>query len=222
MGRLTSLRHRSRRHVAIHVSGSHAWCCICRCPTCCPPARHRITPAKLTPCRTVDEERRGARPASRPAPSSTPDLRTGATSSETRSRRASACVSAPVGSSRVPHPVPRRRGRTSGGEPQAGAGAHSCITLVRGLLSVHGSSRPACSCSPNPLRTPNTGSFGRFVTSTTVPIATGWRDRCRMGIAPIERMRLFTAHRGIRTGRHGARPRFVPAARMRRQLRRVG
>ena len=35
-----------------------------------------------------------------------------------------------------------------------------------------------------------TEGFGRFVTSTTAPIATGWSDRCRVGISPTERTRL--------------------------------
>jgi len=37
-------------------------------------------------------------------------------------------------------------------------------------------------------------SGGRFVTSTTAPMATGWSDSCRVGLAPTERSRLFTAH----------------------------
>ena len=41
-----------------------------------------------------------------------------------------------------------------------------------------------------PCRTLYTGSFNRFVTSTTVPIATGWNDSCRVGIAPTEKSRL--------------------------------
>jgi hypothetical protein len=35
-----------------------------------------------------------------------------------------------------------------------------------------------------------TEGFGRFVTSTTAPIATGWSDSCRVGISPTERTRL--------------------------------
>ncbi len=42
-------------------------------PICCPCARNRIAPAKLTACRTADEERRGTRSASRHALSLTPD-----------------------------------------------------------------------------------------------------------------------------------------------------
>jgi hypothetical protein len=39
-----------------------------------------------------------------------------------------------------------------------------------------------------------TEGFGRFVTSTTAPIATGWSDNRRVGISPTERTRFFTAH----------------------------
>ena len=39
-----------------------------------------------------------------------------------------------------------------------------------------------------------TGGFGRFVTSTTAPITTGRSDNCRVGFAPTEKTRLFTAH----------------------------
>jgi hypothetical protein len=37
-------------------------------------------------------------------------------------------------------------------------------------------------------------SFGSIVTSTAVPIATGWNDSCRVGVAPTEDRRLCTAH----------------------------
>ena len=50
----------------------------------------------------------------------------------------------------------------------------------RGLLSVH--SRWACVLAESPLRSFSIGGFSRFVTSTTAPIATGWSDRCRVGI----------------------------------------
>src|SRR5207253_3540102 len=42
--------------------------------------------------------------------------------------------------------------------------------------------------------------FGSFVTSTTAPIATGWSESCRVGIAPTEDRRLVTAHNGDRRG----------------------
>ena len=37
--------------------------------------------------------------------------------------------------------------------------------------------------------------FDGFVTSTAAPIATGWSDLCRVGIAPTEEPRLSTTHR---------------------------
>src|SRR5437667_4367835 len=37
-------------------------------------------------------------------------------------------------------------------------------------------------------------SFGRIVTSPAVPLATGWNDSCRVGIAPTEDRHLGTAH----------------------------
>ena len=37
--------------------------------------------------------------------------------------------------------------------------------------------------------------FGSIVTSTTAPIATGWNDSCRVGLAPTEEPRLGTAHK---------------------------
>ncbi len=39
-----------------------------------------------------------------------------------------------------------------------------------------------------------TEGFGSLVTSTTAPIATGWSDSCRVGLAPTEKRRLSTAH----------------------------
>jgi len=39
-----------------------------------------------------------------------------------------------------------------------------------------------------------TRGFDCFVSSTATPIATGWSDSCRVGIAPTEEPRLFTAH----------------------------
>ena len=57
-----------------------------------------------------------------------------------------------------------------------------------------------------------TEGFGRFVTSTTAPIATGWSDSCRVGISPTERTRL--ARRTARLSKTGSKaklriPRFL-------------
>ena len=38
--------------------------------------------------------------------------------------------------------------------------------------------------------------FSHFVTSMTAPIATGWSESCRVGLAPTEKRRLCTAHTG--------------------------
>jgi hypothetical protein len=54
--------------------------------------------------------------------------------------------------------------------------------------------RPACSRSPQ--GTLSIRGFGSFVTSAAAPIATGWSDRCRVGITPTEDRRLCTAHKG--------------------------
>lgn len=42
-----------------------------------------------------------------------------------------------------------------------------------------------------------TEGSSRFVTSTTTPIATSWRDSCRVGLSPTERAHVSTAHRNI-------------------------
>ena len=71
-----------------------------------------------------------------------------------------------------------------------------------GSASASGVSRPARrslafrpACSPNcPRQSFTSKCFSGFVTSSTAPIATGWSDPCRAGIAPAENRRLFTAH----------------------------
>ena len=78
-----------------------------------------------------------------------------------------------------------------GGLPEIQAGRLPHCPF-RGLLSVHCTLRPMR--SPSPLRTLYTRSFDRFVTSTAVPIATGWNDICRVGFAPTKVVHLCTAH----------------------------
>ena len=74
-------------------------------------------------------------------------------------------------------------------ESQAGRLPHCPF---RDLLGVHRSLRPVRSLSPfGPF---SIRSFGSFVTSTTVPTATGWNDPCRVGLAPTETVHLCTAH----------------------------
>ncbi len=48
--------------------------------------------------------------------------------------------------------------------------------------------------SPSHLVTLYTRGFSHFVTSMTAPIASGWSDSCRVGLAPTEEHRLITAH----------------------------
>jgi hypothetical protein len=49
-------------------------------------------------------------------------------------------------------------------------------------------------CSRGRLATLSIEGFGDFVTSTAAPIATGWSESCRVGLAPTEDRRLVTAH----------------------------
>ena len=80
------------------------------------------------------------------------------------------------------------------GLPLQGRRVGSCETRFRGLLGVHVSyGLPARGVARATL---STGGFGRIVTSPTAPIATGWNDSCRVGIAPTEDQRLGTAHTG--------------------------
>ena len=101
--------------------------------------------------------------------------------------------------SHMPSPLPRRNrwvlssfaSPTAAAFPEIQAGRLPHCPF-RGLLSVHCTLRPMR--SPSPLRTLYTRSFDRFVSSTAVPIATGWNDICRVGFAPTEVVHLCTAH----------------------------
>ena len=53
--------------------------------------------------------------------------------------------------------------------------------------------RPAY--SPSHRMTFYTGGSSRFVTFTAAPIATGWSESCRVGLAPAEKPCLGTAHK---------------------------
>jgi hypothetical protein len=75
-------------------------------------------------------------------------------------------------------------------ESQAGRLVHYPF---RGLLSVHYSLQPTG--SPSHLMTLYIRGFGRFVTSTAAPIATGWSDRYRLGISPCEKTAFHGALR---------------------------
>ncbi len=75
---------------------------------------------------------------------------------------------------------------------------------------------PACLLAELPKGSPHIEGFGEFVASFAAPIATGWSDPCRAGIAPAENRRLFTAHvkepirraRGARAEQTLLHPRF--------------
>jgi VIT1/CCC1 family predicted Fe2+/Mn2+ transporter len=68
----------------------------------------------------------------------------------------------------------------------------SRILAFRGLLSVH--SRYGLHARGVAYVTLSIEGFSDFVSSIAAPIATGWNDSCRAGIAPAEDARLFTAH----------------------------
>jgi hypothetical protein len=61
----------------------------------------------------------------------------------------------------------------------------------RGLLSVH--SRYGPHTRAVTFRDPLPEGFSHIVTSMTAPVASGW-SRCRVGLAPTGKRRLFTAH----------------------------
>jgi hypothetical protein len=48
----------------------------------------------------------------------------------------------------------------------------------------------ACVLAESPIVTLSIGGFSGFIASTTAPIATGWSDSCRVGIAPTGNRRL--------------------------------
>ena len=73
----------------------------------------------------------------------------------------------------------------------------------RGLLSVH--SRYGLHTRQVTRGDPLLRGFSHFVTSMTAPMATGWSESCRVGLAPTEKRRLCTAH--AMTGRSWHAPR---------------
>ena len=78
-----------------------------------------------------------------------------------------------------------------GGLPRNSDGSASALPFSRpAQRSLHVT---ACALAKS-LRTLYTRSFDRFVTSTAVPIATGWNDNCRVGFAPTKVVHLCTAH----------------------------
>ena len=59
---------------------------------------------------------------------------------------------------------------------------------------MHRALRGACTLAESRIATLYTEGLNRFVTSSIAPIATGWSDRCRVGLTPTEDRRLVTAY----------------------------
>ena len=92
--------------------------------------------------------------------------------------------------------------------PQGGIGSLPCSLRQRPSpfhcrVGSHVGSFEACSAFTHvtacllaePLTALSIESFGDIVTSIAAPIATGWSESCRVGIAPTEDRRLCTAHK---------------------------
>ena len=102
--------------------------------------------------------------------------------------------------SHMPSPLPRRNrlvrpslaSPNGGGLPPDEDGSASALPFSRpAQRSLHVTAYALAESLTDPF-TPE--CFSRFVTSTTVPIATGWNDPCRVGFAPTEAAHLCTAH----------------------------
>ena len=100
----------------------------------------------------------------------------------------------------MPSPLPRRNRwvptsfsfPNGGGLPRNVGGSASALRFSRpAQRSLHVTAYTLAESLTDPF-TPE--CFSRFVTSTTVPIATGWNDPCRVGFAPTEAAHLCTAH----------------------------
>jgi len=103
----------------------------------------------------------------------------------------------------MPPPLPRwdRRGASLSGIPLDDGGLPRTFARVGSHISRFGACSAfthvaACLLAEPPEAALSTEGFGEFVTSLTAPIATGWSEPCRTGIAPAENSRLFTAHKG--------------------------
>jgi hypothetical protein len=116
----------------------------------------------------------------------------------------------------MPSPLPRWDHGEGGSLPERTVTAAFPVSVpgrlprrtFRGLLSVHaryGLPARGAACA-----TLSIGSFGRIVTSPAAPLATGWNDSCRVGLAPTEDRHLCTAHT---PGRRRGCPRRLPQIR---------
>src|SRR5262249_45754240 len=78
-----------------------------------------------------------------------------------------------------------------GGLPPDSAGSAPALNVSRPAQRCL-PLRPAC--SRDRLAVLSIEGFGSIITSTAAPIATGWSESCRVGLAPTEERRLRTAH----------------------------
>ncbi len=96
----------------------------------------------------------------------------------------------------MPMPLPRRNCKVpisfssfaAAAFPQLGDGRLPHYSY-RGLLSIH--SRFGLQLRQVAISDPYTRDSGGFVTSTTPPVATGWNDPCRTGLAPAKHQTPF-------------------------------
>ena len=100
--------------------------------------------------------------------------------------------------SHMPSPLPRRNRwvptsfsfPNGGGLPRNVGGSASALSFSRpAQRSLHVTAYALAESLTDPFPPE---CFSRFVTSTTVPIATGWNDPCRVGFAPTEAAHLYT------------------------------
>ena len=113
----------------------------------------------------------------------------------------------------MPMPLPRRNWKVpasfssfpAAAFPQFGDGRLPHYSY-RGLLSIH--SRFGLQLRQVASSDPCTGDSGSFVTSTTPPVATGWNDPCRTGLAPAKHQTPFQGVPRLR--KSTARPAQLP------------
>src|SRR5258707_15274658 len=99
----------------------------------------------------------------------------------------------------APLPTLRRRPR---GRLRTDRGRRGLLLLHRSGLSPHTPCQSpgalthvaACTLARSPIRDPLTRGFRHFVSSMPAPVASGWSDSRRVGLAPTGKRRLLTAH----------------------------
>src|SRR5258708_7809458 len=99
----------------------------------------------------------------------------------------------------APLPTLRRRPR---GRLRTDRGRRGLLLLHRSGLSPHTPCQSpgalthvaARTLARSPIRDPPTRGFRHFVSSMPAPVASGWSDSRRVGLAPTGKRRLLTAH----------------------------